>query len=490
MRIGLHALACAVVFAATATPARAHGIGQTFVLPLPLWLWLTGAAASIVLTFAVLVFLRAPTAGRGSSHVWPSLPQPALTTLRAILLALLAFVTLAGFIGAQDAYGNVLPVFVWVLWWVGFAMVAALIGDVWHALNPFRTLYRALTLLVPSIGLRPRSYPAWLGAWPAVAIFLLFAWAELVWEGNDSPRNLATAIVAYTAFTLAAMATFGPELWLQRGEAFSIAFSVFGRFAPIQAAGQATTGEGVGGGRGGELRVRWWGAGLLSGEAVSVSFLVFVLAMLATVTYDGFLETPAFVAILNAVYESQNLFDVLYSLVDWTGLSDLQLLETFALLCAPLLFVPAYALTAVAMRGLAASAGGPRLSVRAVATAFVLSLVPIAVAYHLSHYFVLLLTAGQSVIVFVSDPMGWGWDLFGTRDYVENFSIVNPYVFWYTAATLIVVGHVLAVYVAHVIALRLFATARAAWLSQLPMMALMIAYTVSSLWIMAQPMVG
>lgn len=477
MRDARHALACAALLVAMPAPARAHGIGQTFVLPLPLWVWLTGAAASIALTFAMLVFLRAPRAGRDRSLALPALPAPVLAVLRAAFLALLVFVTVAGFIGVQDAYANVLPVFVWVLWWVGFAIAAALIGDVWHVLNPFRTLFGALLRLVPSIAARPRAYPAWLGAWPAVAIFVLFAWAELVWLGNDSPRNLAIAITVYTAFTLAAMATFGPA-WLQRGEAFSVAFSVFGRFAPVQA-------DGLGG-----MRLRWWGAGLLSHEPVSVSFLVFVLAMLATVTYDGFLETPAFRAILNAVYESQNLFDALYALVEGTGLSDLQLLETFALLCAPALFLAAYALTAAAMRALAALTGGPRLSVRAVATAFVLSLVPIAVAYHISHYFVLLLTAGQSVILFVSDPMGWGWDLFGTRDYAENFSIVNPYVFWYTAATLIVVGHVLAVYVAHISALRLFANPRAAWVSQLPMMALMIAYTVSSLWIMAQPMVG
>ena len=117
-------------------------------------------------------------------------------------------------------------------------------------------------------------------------------------------------------------------------------------------------------------------------------------------------------------------------------------------------------------------------------------LVPIAVAYHLSHYFSLLLTAGQFAIPLASDPFGRGWDLFGTAGYKVDLAVVSPYVFWYGAVLLIVVGHVIAVYLAHVAALRLFGTARAALASQVPMLALMVAYTTLSLWILAQPIVG
>jgi len=52
----------------------------------------------------------------------------------------------------------------------------------------------------------------------------------------------------------------------------------------------------------------------------------------------------------------------------------------------------------------------------------VLTLVPIAVAYHLSHYFSLLLTAGQFVIPLASDPFGFGWNLFGTA----GSGLLNP----------------------------------------------------------------
>jgi hypothetical protein len=112
------------------------------------------------------------------------------------------------------------------------------------------------------------------------------------------------------------------------------------------------------------------------------------------------------------------------------------------------------------------------------------------VSYHLSHYFSLLATAGQFVIPLASDPLGFGWDLFGTARYRVDFGIVNPYVFWYGAVTLIVIGHVIAVVVAHLQALRVLGSRRDALVSQIPMLVLMIAYTTLSLWILAQPIVG
>jgi hypothetical protein len=71
-----------------------------------------------------------------------------------------------------------------------------------------------------------------------------------------------------------------------------------------------------------------------------------------------------------------------------------------------------------------------------------------------------------------------------------NLALVSPNVFWYSAVTIVVVGHVIAVYLAHTAALRLFGSQRGALVSQLPMLLLMVAYTTLSLWILAQPIVG
>lgn len=362
----------------------------------------------------------------------------------------------------QDPYRNLITTMVWVTWWVGFAFVCALVGDLWAAANPF------LFLTFP-----PRlKYPLWLGAWPAVLLFFGFAWAELVWHDKDVPAYLAGVVLGYAVLTWAAMAFFGTHAWLKNGEAFSIAFGVLGRFAPLHA-------------QGGTLRVRAPGVGLLADERVPVSIAVFVLLMLSSVTCDGFFETPLMRSLETAALSSAPLASALFTASEW-GLDESQLIAAATLAAFPLIFVAAFWLTAWAM----VRVSGKPLPVTEAACAFVLTLVPIAVAYHLAHYFSLLVTAGQFMIPLVSDPFGFGWNLFGSRGYKVDLGAVSPYVFWYGAVILIVTGHVIAVVLAHVAALRLFGSARAAAASQVPMVALMVAYTMVSLWILAQPVVG
>ena len=364
------------------------------------------------------------------------LPGWLLAPLRvaAVLIFLLALA--AGFFGNQDPYRNLLPTVVWVLWWVGFAFLCALVADFWALVNPLDSLFRWAG--APSLRL---AYPRRLGEWPAVVLFLAFAWAELVWPDKDVPARLACALLGYALLTWTGMFLYGRETWLARGEAFSLAFGLLARFAPL---------------------------GRRALDRVSFPYMVFVLLMLATVTYDGFLETPLMQRIQTALYDTPLLFAL-----SELGFDQSQLIDTALLLLFPLAFLAIFLL----INGRAAQD-------------YVLTLVPIAVAYHLAHYFSLLLTAGQFVIPLASDPFGAGWDLFGTAGYKVNLAVLNPYVFWYGAVVLIVIGHVLAVLQARRIALRLHGAGRTALARELPMMALMVAYTMTSLWILAQPVVA
>lgn len=485
---------CAVLAAAFlitgVQPAAAHGFGQRFVLPLPLWLWVAGAGLTIVLSFVVMaVFVREhhgaadyPRYDLSRLAFLQILRGPvAIETLRACGAAIFLLVVLAGFSGSQDPYANIATTFVWVIWWVGVAFVCALAGNVWAWLNPFHTLFlwaECGYAMVSGGRALSRSLPYRFGVWPAVAVLLVFAWGELVWGANDVPRNLAWSITGYAVVTWAGMVLWGRSVWLANGEAFAVAFGVLARFAPLEM-------------REGRLWLRPYGAGLLQEAGARVSFLVFVLLMLATVTFDGFLEAPLFQSLTNALYSSRGVANLLFRMSD-LGVSDLQLIMTAALLVFPAVFLAAYWTTSWGMvRATARFAPGALTpTVTAVACAFVLTLVPIAVAYHLSHYFALLLTAGQFIIPLLSDPFGWGWDLFGTADYRVNVGLVSPYVFWYGATTIIVIGHGIAVYLAHVVALRVFGSRRGALISQVPMVTLMVAYTMVSLWILAQPVVG
>ena len=120
---------------------------------------------------------------------------------------------------------------------------------------------------------------------------------------------------------------------------------------------------------------------------------------------------------------------------------------------------------------------------------FLYSLIPIALAYHVAHYLTLLLIQGQTILPLMSDPFGWGWDLFGTADY-GIYPLVTTRFEWFLSIAAIVLGHVIAVYLAHVAALRRFATHAGAMRSQYPMLMLMLTYTATSLWIVAQPIVA
>ena len=125
-----------------------------------------------------------------------------------------------------------------------------------------------------------------------------------------------------------------------------------------------------------------------------------------------------------------------------------------------------------------------------VASAYVFSLVPIALAYNLAHFITLLLIQGQLIIPLASDPFGFGWDIFGTADYRLNLEIISAKVVWFISLGAIVLGHVISVYLAHVISLRRASNSSDALRGQIPMLALMIVYTATSLWIIAQPIVG
>ena len=133
---------------------------------------------------------------------------------------------------------------------------------------------------------------------------------------------------------------------------------------------------------------------------------------------------------------------------------------------------------------------GGRVPSRDVAGYFVLSLVPIAIAYHLSHYLSYLLITGQQIIPLASDPFGRGWDLLGTAGYKLDIGILNAKIVWYVAVIAIVIGHVIAVYLSHITALWVFEDRHAALRSQIPMLVLMIGYTMISLWILSQPIVN
>ena len=475
--------AAAAVAAFLPSSAAAHAFGQRYDLPIPLDLYLGGAGLAVALSFvAAAVALKRPSEdARLELDLTRRIPflgpvaQAAFIVTRLIGLAVFLLVLIAGFIGVQDAFENIAPTTVWVIWWIGLAYASALIGDLWHALNPFRAVAAVLRRINP---VPPLRYPDALGVLPALLLFAGFAWTEMVSERADSPAGLAWLALCYAIVTLAGMGLFGAATWLRNGEAFTVAFGLIARFGPFTARRRQESGERM------QIVVRPFGAGLLSRAPVHPTLMLFVLLMLATVSFDGFRETPAWNWAINWAASSPFLRATLIDLRA-AGVDLLALFSTAGLLGAFVVFVAVYALFARLM----AWAGGDEVSTGLAARQFVLSLMPIAIAYHLAHYLSYFMLAGQLMIPLASDPFGFGWNLFGTASYRMDISVVSAKMVWYTAVTAIVIGHIAAVWLAHITALRVFSTPRRALASQYPMLVLMVGYTASSLWILAQPVV-
>jgi hypothetical protein len=290
-------------------------------------------------------------------------------------------------------------------------------------------------------------------------LFFGFAWCELLWDGSGHPHDIANLLIRYSVLTWTGMVLFGRTVWLRTGEALSVAFGLFGCFAPVSLRCVESGRIGIG--------LRPFGIGLLRDLPFTVSRTAFLILMLASVTFDGLSETPVWLALLR-----------LFQSIGGNAIT----IATAGLVLLPVIFGGAFVATVWFCRRLAQD----RQPLIMLACTFAPTLLPIALAYQLAHNLSFLLLGLQYMVPLLSDPFGLDWDLFGTRLYLVDPSVVSAKLLWTVAIIAILLGHVAAVFLSHAVALRVF-TSRASYSNQIPMLALMVTYTMTSLWILAQP---
>lgn len=429
---------------AGAPPASAHGLGARTDLPLPLWMFAYGAAAALVISFAGLaVFWRTNRLEGGIEGRVVLEPGPLQTGLltagRALGMALFVLVVAAALFGDPDTAQNIAPVFVYVVFWVGVTLICALVGDVWRVVNPFDTMAAAVERLRGGAAGAPYTW----GRWPAVAALVGFVWLELVPSNRAEPRTLAVAIVGYTVVVLAGVVRWGRG-WLGQGEGFTVFFDLLGHMAPLYKDDA------------GRIRVRPHLTGLVGLKPDPATQAVVIVALGST-SFDGLSRTRFWIDL------TRNLSTMERTLLSTAGL-------IWGMSMVTLAFVGAMRVTGRLHRR----------RFQELSASFIHSLVPIAFAYALAHYFSLLVFEGQSAIALASDPLGRGWDLFGTAGNAVNFTLVSTTVIAYVQASGIVAGHVAGVVVAHDRALAVFPQ-KEATRSQYPLLAAMVMFTVGGL---------
>ena len=433
----------AVVASLVAAPAIAtgHSLDVTYQSRLPLAVYLIGAGLAVALSFAFVLIADvrgSPPERTGAGRLPPAWLR---SGLRAVGLIGWTWIILQGLVGGTSA-GDVSTLFLWVFGWVGLAILSALVGPVWHWLDPFATLFDLGAAALRAVGIRgwePAELPPWLRRWPAVVGLAFFVWLELV--GDAGPNTLFIVLVGYTAFTLAMMAQFGKAPWRRDGETFAVWFGVLNRLAPFALADEE-----------GRVRRRPYASGLLE-PGWAYADVVLIAIGTGSILFDGLSQTTVWFSVFGAPGVAAK-----------TGL-----------LVAFLGIVAGAALVVTRFVGVAATAAG---------------LLPIAVGYLIAHYFTYLLIDGQRIIVAIADPLQRGLDLggFGWAFHEPTVDFLPPGLVWTVQIAAVVGGHMLGAWGGHVVAAAEAGTDSTASYRrrQVPLAVVMVALTTLTLWSLGQ----
>ena len=461
--------------------ALAHAFDERHELPVPLWYFVIGVAATVAVSFLIVALFawwsnqdqRAESAPLTVTiAVGPLLPFA--RGLCRLLAVLILFATIAAALaGTANPTMNLAPTLVWVIWWVGGSLFVAGVGNIWPACDPWLAMIEFVDARVRRCFPTFRAgrgvvfncrWPAALGAWPSVALLMVWSGFEVIFPLAAVPTRIGIAAIAWTVITIAGMVCFGIETWRKNADVFAIYFDTLGRFAPLAVIPNRR-----------QLLLRIPGSGLIGANAQSLAMAAFIVAMLAGVLFDGLLAGEAWRGIEQSLrLQAPKLMDANAYL---TG--SLGLLLVWLLLFA--LFMFASAVTGV-IRGKPEGVIGNAL-------AFSPSLVPIAIAYMVAHNLPTLIVRGQNLVPLLSDPLGAGWNIFATAGYRPNSSIIGMGAAWHIAIIAIVAGHVISVWLAHRAALRICETPREAVLACIPLTFVMVVFTGMSLLVLAEPMV-
>ncbi len=461
----------------------AHSFGEPYKLPIPYWMYIYGAMAALVLSFLVLgYFYSAENAKRppwqyvvGNSKLRLIANKLKLATLlKSIFVLCFCLAILSGFIGNQDRYRNFNMTFFWISFALGASYLSALFGNWYHYLNPWKFLLSPFKKFSQG----RYTYPNELAYWPAVLLYMAFICLELF--GNTQPFSLSVILLSYTAINLFAVYLVGSAAWFRYGELFSVMFRLIAKMSPMHypanQAGQR------------QLTLRLPFSGLLHERIEHRSLLVFLLFMLSSTAYDGLRETSLWfnifwqdpLHILEALLGKHPLHAYITLRPWYIGF------ETLCLLLSPFIYLGLFLFFLWLGKVLTRSP----LSVTELSLRFGYSLLPIALVYHITHYYTLVLSQGLKLRGLFSDPFGWGWDIFGTAISGRLPVLPDMGFIWNSQVWLILIGHVASVYLAHAEALRSFPNQRQASISQIPMLLLMVIFTGVGLWILAQPLQG
>jgi hypothetical protein len=431
-----------------------HGIASRRDLPLPFSFVVAGAVLALVISFAILIFAwRTPrfqrVGGRGMPGPTAVVDGPVVQLIaRALVLATYAWAGLAMMAG-QDLLTNPIFGFVFVWIWVGLVPISLLLGQFWRTTNPLRTIHRGLCAIArvdPQQGLL--ALPAGVGVWPAAVGLFGFGWLELVQPDRTTLAVLRVWALAWLVILVLGAIVFG-QRWIGAADPFEAYASTIAQMSIFRRVGD-------------QLRLVNPLAGLNAWRAPPGATAV-VAALLGSTAFDSFTNTSWWIQTV----QNSALPTVLWG--------------TAGLLTMIIIVFVTFSLGAAWMGryGDRPAREYPRLMVG--------SLLPIVLGYVVAHYATLLIVEGQRVAINFSDPLGRGWNTFGSAEMGVNSAIFNhPTGIAVMQACAIVGGHIFGIICAHEKAVALLPPDRAVR-GQLPLLLVMIGYTCAGLLLLFSP---
>ncbi|MDN5724397.1 MAG: hypothetical protein L0G99_00500 [Propionibacteriales bacterium] len=428
-----------------------HGIASRQNLPLPFEFVVIGAALALLISFILLfVAWRRPRFTQRSGLELGTMPRSIVWIARLGVLALFGLLA-AALVAGEDRITN--PVFGWVyaIMWVGVVPLSLVLGPIWKALNPIRTVHLGLCALLridPAQGLV--TLPRGVGAWPACLGLLVFSFMELVQPNNTTLEVLRFYAAIWFATLMVGAIIFGSR-WIAAADPFDVYGTFIAAGSPVQVGGDQV------------ITVMNPLRALATWKPPPGSVLV-AAALLGSTAFDSFSNTTFWISNATTAdpYEPLGTLGLL-GFVSVVGI-------TF---CAASMAMNPWTRKGAELPQL------PRLMSGTVA--------PIIVGYAMAHYLSLLVVEGQRTFNSLSDPLGRGWNLFGTAEGgVNTFLFDFPTVSAVIQLVAIVGGHVIGIISAHERSLAVLRS-DAAVVGQIPMLAVMVFYTCSGLLLLFSP---
>ncbi len=373
-----------------------HGVVNVGDLPIPFDIVLNSSALVVLITFVYLKVSWKESIITPRQEVFND-KQSFIGKLFGIIILFL--LVAPGIFGNESSKTSIAPLILWVFLWIGVPVLGLLFGDIYSKFNPLN--------LFSLKSDKPES------VYFACILFIGLTWFELVWRKPGNPLNIA--IVLITLFICVNLLRYFLKKSLIEVDPLLLLHYLYSKLKLFNS--------------------RPYFRSLLDniGNLAKLRGIeYFVLLMIGTVTYDGLRETTFW-------------YNQFGSRTDDMGFSTMMFL---IMNLGTILFYRFACFFAIKV-------GGSDLELNHVSNLFGHTMLPIAFAYHVTHYLTLLLFESQTFFYRFNDPIGIGMNVLNVEEPTINY-FIEPLVIWGIQVAVTLLGHMLSVVLAHDLAVKLF----------------------------------